>query len=211
MERQVKQRVVGAAVLVVLAVIFIPLFLDSGGVDTAVPEIETVPPLPQDDFDSRIVPLGEDEVTEMERAATTPLPPPMVREEVAAEPPRGEATAAEPSDGSTPESAPATVSQELSDVAGGAAEQPVEVPAPRTEIDSWTVQLGSFGDHDNARRLIDRLREKSYPAYLERRDEQGKTVFKVRVGPHISRADADRVRDELETAFKLKGMLVRYR
>ncbi len=37
MDRQLKQRVVGAGLLIALGVIFIPIFLDNGGVDSPVP------------------------------------------------------------------------------------------------------------------------------------------------------------------------------
>ena len=46
MDRQLKQRVVGAAVLVALGVIFIPLLLDQGRLETSSPELPTVPPVP---------------------------------------------------------------------------------------------------------------------------------------------------------------------
>ncbi|MGR8921553.1 MAG: SPOR domain-containing protein, partial [Gammaproteobacteria bacterium] len=85
------------------------------------------------------------------------------------------------------------------------------VRAPRADVDAWTVQLGSFSDDANARRLIDKLRKAGHPAYLERRVDGEKTVFKVRVGPQIRREEAEQVRDRLEQEFALKGMLVRYR
>ncbi len=58
MERQLKQRVVGAALLVAFGVIFIPIFLDNDAVQTAVPPAVDIPPAP-DDIASTALPLDE--------------------------------------------------------------------------------------------------------------------------------------------------------
>ena len=68
MERSLKERLVGAAVLVILAVIFIPmLFNDTPGNEPVITE-SNIPPKPDDipvppeaDFNSRIIPLQQGE------------------------------------------------------------------------------------------------------------------------------------------------------
>ena len=49
MDRQLKQRVVGAGLLVAFGVIFIPIFLDNGGVESPVPPSMNIPPAPTED------------------------------------------------------------------------------------------------------------------------------------------------------------------
>ncbi|MFT7458394.1 MAG: DedD protein, partial [Planctomycetota bacterium] len=62
MERRLKERLIGAAVLVMLAVIFIPMILDDSS-ETDVTITETnIPTRPGDDFNSRIVPLQESDL-----------------------------------------------------------------------------------------------------------------------------------------------------
>ncbi len=215
MDRQVKQRVVGAAILVVLGVIFIPIFLDDGGLERSVPDVADLPPVPQDDFASRVVPLDEAEIEALhERAASSvdslETPPAGSGSPPDAAPAEAVAATEEtpPGDDGSDNAAPPAAQRAASVPSAPVAD---ELPAPRETLEAWTVQLGSFANGDNARRLIEKLREGGYPAYLERRVEQDTTVFKVRVGPQIRREEADQVRAQLEQQFALKGMLVRYR
>jgi DedD protein len=81
MDRQLKQRVVGAGLLVALGVIFIPIFLDNGGVESPVPPSMNIPPAPTEDVSQRAPALGEDAVAEMEAQADedVELPPSRVQ------------------------------------------------------------------------------------------------------------------------------------
>ena len=69
MDRQLKQRVVGAAVLVVLGVIFIPIFLESGTHDELVSDVAQLPDAPDNPFEPSVQPLDEAEVEAMAREA----------------------------------------------------------------------------------------------------------------------------------------------
>ena len=63
MERRLKERLIGAAVLVMLGVIFIPMILDDSS-ETDITITETnIPRRPDDNFSSRIVPLKESDLT----------------------------------------------------------------------------------------------------------------------------------------------------
>ena len=70
------------------------------------------------------------------------------------------------------------------------------------------MQVGSFASQDNATRLTEKLRNAELPAYIEQRQEQSGTVFKVRVGPQPDRAAAEQVRAKLAERFGLDGMLL---
>ena len=86
----------------------------------------------------------------------------------------------------------------------------ITVPSPRAGVAAWTVQLGSFANDANAKRLIEKLRADGYPAYLQRQAGADATEFKVRVGPQIRRDEAEKVLLQLQQKFALKGMLLRY-
>lgn len=219
MDRQLKQRVVGAAVLVALGVIFIPLFLDDGALDTHVPDVGAIRPEPDGDFSSRVVPLDEAEIEAFDRRARSQL----------------EADARSGRDPSQPvipaaiAELPLTTSGNGQTRPSGADPHPMDpntavastkpdpdapfenAHAPRAGVEAWAVQLGSFANDANAKRLIEKLRASGYAAYLERSLEADTTVFKVRVGPHIQRAEAEETRQQLEQKFALKGLLLRYR
>ena len=73
---------------------------------------------------------------------------------------------------------------------------------------NWFVQVGSFSQQANARDLRDRLRDAGYTAFVETSTVEGKTTHRVKVGPEMDRARSERVRDEIQSEFDLKGIVV---
>ncbi|MCF5500995.1 SPOR domain-containing protein, partial [Pseudomonas syringae] len=71
---------------------------------------------------------------------------------------------------------------------------------------SWSVQLASMSNRANADNLQKTLRTQGYNAYIRTSDG----VNRVFVGPLIERAEADRLRDQLDKQQKLKGIVVRF-
>jgi cell division septation protein DedD len=53
------------------------------------------------------------------------------------------------------------------------------------------VQLGSFGEEGNARRLAQRAGTFGYKAEVSSYRSDGRTLYRVRVGPQETRAAAD--------------------
>ncbi|MEX2479788.1 MAG: SPOR domain-containing protein [Gammaproteobacteria bacterium] len=217
MDRQLKQRVVGAAVLVVLGVIFIPLFLDQRPHPTELPEVVPVSP-PAREFVSPVAPIDDHEMDALEvlseqrveiraddaAVPDTPqdaLPPASVAPP--APPPRAETAA--------PEEAPVPFEPPLRQ-APATATAPPPPAQPPTAADSapqWVVQVGSFSEQNNATRLAEKLRAAGFSAFIERRQEQGGTAHKVRVGPEPDRAAAARLRAQLADRFDLPGLILR--
>lgn len=65
-----------------------------------------------------------------------------------------------------------------------------ESPAPAATGD-WAVQLGSFSDEDNARRLVSRVASAGHEATISTFRSNGRTMYRVRVGPQPTRAAAE--------------------
>jgi DedD protein len=63
----------------------------------------------------------------------------------------------------------------------------------------WSVQVGAFGSSSTASKLVADLLGDGYKAYVSPISKGGKTLHRVRVGPEATRPDADRL------AAKLKG------
>ncbi len=70
------------------------------------------------------------------------------------------------------------------------------VPVHPTSI---YVQAGSYGRHDNANRMVARL-SRVGKAQLQQVNIQGKTLFRVRLGPVASVEEADRILDSVVAA-----------
>jgi len=72
----------------------------------------------------------------------------------------------------------------------------------------FAVQVGAFRDKGDATGLVATLRNAGFTAFSESVRTDGGTLYRVRVGPEISRADADALRDSLAAKLKLEGIVV---
>ena len=208
-----KQRMVGALVLVALAVIFLPMLFsrqdEQRQVTVEAPAAPQAPVMPQVQVEPVVVPepqaLPEEEPvptdTEIaeQQAPSAPIQPsvPVVKPAPAPAP----VVAAKPA---APAPAPKPV-----------APQPAAPGKPdvgQSRIDpnglpiSWSVQLASLSNRESAEALQKTLRSQGYNAYI--RTANGKN--RVFVGPLIERAEADRLRDLLGRQQNLKGFVVRF-
>lgn len=86
-------------------------------------------------------------------------------------------------------------------------------PGKAPPLSGWAVQVGSFRQSDNARRLEQSLRDAGYNAYWrEVTGQQGKPLFRVFIGPELKRADARALRERVaaDKGFDLDGLVVPY-
>ena len=209
LDKAYKQRMVGALVLVALAVIFLPMLFSRQDeqrqvtVDApAAPQAPSVPP----------VQVEQVAVPEPQALPQEPVPS---DEELAQEPAVPTAPVAPaPTVPSKPAVAPTPVP--AAPAIKPAPTQPITAaPKPDTtqsRVDanglsvSWSVQLASLTSRDSAEKLQKNLRSQGYNAYI--RSADGKN--RVFVGPLIERAEADRLRDLLNRQQNLKGFVVRF-
>lgn len=181
MDEQLKQRLVGAAVLVLLAVIFVPMILDQPAEPPPESKPAPVPPKSGENFSSRIIPLDEPKTPLVERERSS-APVSLTREE---------ALQVEAAD-QTPTKAESSVAA---------------VPAGPS---AWAVQLGSFSSARNAVALRDRLRKSGYTAFVEKAQSNGNEITRVFVGPALTRTQAEEAVKKLYAETKLKGIVVKY-
>ncbi|MEX0745039.1 MAG: SPOR domain-containing protein [Phycisphaeraceae bacterium] len=91
-------------------------------------------------------------------------------------------------------------------------EPPAESDAPSataaTASGGWAVQVGSFGQPENAERLQSRLAEQGFNAFSRPRDNDLTTVY---VGPFESSEAGEQAMGELKEQANLQGLLVRVR
>lgn len=191
-----KERLVGAAVLVIIAVIFIPMLLDDSTDDDTVITRTNIPPVPdsipaapgKQDFSSRIIPL-EPEVPVEENDET--------------DKPQDSSPVIENLDKQDAD----TVEPEKS----GSETDSVDIELPSTVgLSAWVVQLGSFSSKENAESLNTKLKNAGYRSFVEPLTINDDTVFRVRVGPELKREDAETIKDRLNQAMELKGIVVEY-
>ena len=216
MDFLMKQRLVGAIVLVALGVIFIPMLLESPD-RNLVPEMEPLPEPGEQDIGQpleRFPVAGEMPVQPDRSVLQTDSAPEAQAEpdEVVADEGRGSGQALPLPEPAIPESTekeplPAeTATEPVAADAIGADGKPAE-PGP---LGNWVVQMGSFSSEQNALRLRDRLRKADFVTQVEKVQVGGKSLFRVRVGPYLERAEADRDQKRLAETFDLKGRVLTY-
>ncbi|MGN8141992.1 SPOR domain-containing protein [Pseudomonas sp. 22105] len=214
LDKAYKQRMVGALVLVALAVIFLPMLFsrqdEQRQVTVEAPAAPQAPAVAQIQMETVAVPEpqvlpqepvpSDDEVAEqavptapIASAAPAPAPAPVAKPV---------APAPAPASAAKPTTAPAQPIAALS----------TKPDTTQSRVDanglsvSWSVQLASLSSRASAESLQKTLRSQGYNAYI--RSADGKN--RVFVGPLIERAEADRLRDLLSRQQNLKGFVVRF-
>ncbi len=224
MEERIKQRLVGAVVLVSLVVIFVPMLLEDEPVLDRGIKGTNVPPQPRDldKFRSGVLPAplappGPSAARESTAAApgpkpvsvtaeartppeANPTPRPGPRSAVSALPPSESLTAVQPAP-----SAQASESREAPKGVSNPNPRPSAPPKPRVGVSAWVVQLGSFAEHENADSLAERLRKKHQEAFVEQVEIGGKLWFRVRVGPELDRKRADEMLSAIRRILGTEG------
>lgn len=201
-----KQRMIGALVLIALAVIFLPMLFSRQ--DDTVRQVQVDPPA----------------------APQAPALPPVQVEPVAVPEPQILPAEPVPEQATTQAHAPSMPIQPAPTApAAPATKKPVETVQPSapvaaakvapaakpdtgSRIDpnglpvSWSVQLASLSNRAGADTLQKSLRAQGYNAYV--RSADGKN--RVFVGPLVERAEAERLRDVINRQQKLQGFVVRF-
>lgn len=76
---------------------------------------------------------------------------------------------------------------------------------------SWSLQLGSFKEKENAIKLRARLRAAEYRSYvLHAKTSRGET-YRVFVGPIVKKSALQELQGKIERSLNLEGQVVRYR
>ena len=75
---------------------------------------------------------------------------------------------------------------------------------------SWTLQIGSFRQRDNAVKLRKDLREAQFKTYVLAGETAEGQVYRVFVGPMLSKSKLMNHARNIETRFKIKGQIIRY-
>lgn len=184
MDTGLKQRLIGAAVLVALAVIFLPMLVKGPAPDSGVSDVPLkMPDAPGGDTETRELPLvmpGEVpkggavgmDATPVDRPATTATP---------AGAPAGTDPAA--TDPATDPNAPAT----------GDAPTATALP-PSAAAGDYAVHFGAYASQKGADTVVALAKAAGLPAYSEATTVNGKPAVRVRIGPYATRAEAEIVR-----------------
>mgnify|MGYP001125443265 CR=1 FL=1 len=217
LDKAYKQRMVGALVLVALAVIFLPMLFsrqdEQRQVTVEAPTAPQAPAVAQIQMETVAVPepqvLPQEPVPSDDEVAEQAAPAAPAAPIASAAPAPAPAPVAKPV---APAPAPAPVVKPTTAPAQPIAALSAKPDTTQSRVDanglsvSWSVQLASLSSRASAESLQKTLRSQGYNAYI--RSADGKN--RVFVGPLIERAEADRLRDLLSRQQNLKGFVVRF-
>jgi DedD protein len=174
MDRRVKERLVGASILVAIIVLIVPELL-SGPTPTPV---TAKPPV------STPEPVRNVTVDLAPSKAPTPAAEPAARppEAPGGMPVGGAASSGAASSGDAPSVRLETATPRPTSAAAAA--------KPTTASGAWAVQLGSFASRDNADKLLRQLRAQGFSVFMSSGGSGPSLRYRVRIGPMADRGAA---------------------
>lgn len=201
MNEGLKQRIVGTVVLIAVAGIFLPMFLEFESPRPVDPATQ-IPPHPS------IQPV---ELPEPTRPTNVPQPKPV---ESAFLPDYTEqddgGQADELQQTAPPTDSGATAGQNRTLVP----KEPEKSAPPRlTEEgipEAWVLQVGSFREHTRAEVLMGNLRKDGFKAYIRSQQVGGAPVHRVFVGPDILKANALADKKTVDSKYGVNSLVRKF-
>jgi DedD protein len=235
-----KQRLIGAAVLLALAVIILPELLKEP-IESTPPAVSTeIPPRPDNIPEDRPLVISiPEETTDIadDRPPELSLPDSEARDQEIDENPDQApivSGTSEPRDRPQPDidtvpkvvppvPAPAIAVDKApkpepillpeikligrADTSPKKAQPKPAATAKASASGEWVVQVGSFSRRENAETRRSGLAAK-FPTTVESSTVNGRTVYRVRVGPQATRAESERVRQRLQNEMGVTGQVM---
>ena len=200
MDKALKKRMVGAGVLIALAVIILPMLLGGRpeGETQQTRKIEIPAQPPELSFETRRYPIGEQGL-EQQAKKDEATPDDLVRQLPA---PKVLASKVDKLDG-----VDSTVGKSGSD---DQAATPVVTRSAPAQLENssdtgrFVVQVASFGALDNANKLSATLKSYGYSVITHSVESDVGVLHRVQVGPYASNAEANRTAIDLES--KIRGV-----
>ncbi len=217
LRRRANRRLLGASVLLLIAIIAVPMFLEREPPPLPDNVEVRIPPVEGTKFEPKF-PAGADGKKAVEKAAEIPAitEPTGAQAAVAAVAPAPATAVPAPAPAATavvpvPEkAAPAPVSKaaekpavkEAPKAAAKAPEKSAAKPAaePERKPGQLVVQVIAVRDPVVAKQMFDKAKALKFPAYTEKIDVSNGVVTRVRVGPYANKQQAEAARGKLAQA-----------
>jgi len=223
MEEGTKRRLIGAAVIVALLVIFLPMLVEEEPPPSVSEREISTPQQPDFDqgYDASVLEnpvepsvstfVEYEEPTQEDLPLPQELPPPALFEAPATTEPRA-----------TPEPPPVLLEEKKPPAAkpkpapkATSTSEPEPVPPsalarPHASPSAWVIQVASLRERDRAYEIVQKLRAKGFPAYLEEAYVKQELWHRVRIGPELERKRVESTAASLQRKTGRKGQIQRY-
>ncbi len=219
---ELKHRIVGALILIILGVVIFPMILSGPkpAADLALNDSAAENPDTKV-FISKITPIGG-ATPDLKRESTRDFPDTTPESRPAAEP-KAVATP-KPAVKSAVASPAAEKKKQVPDAAkkktstpnkARKAERTASAKATTKPLDNtvergWIVRIGTFSQPENAARIMNSLKALGFKPSSERVKTSRGLLTRVWVGPYAQRVEAGRVRSRIQQATGEKGLIAAY-
>lgn len=217
MEPALKHRLIGAAVISALAIIFLPMLIVGNDPNASVSKVPLkAPAAPAGNFQTKELPLvtpppnvpaggvvgmnaspaASPMASPMASPASPAAPAAAASPSVIASPASSAAAPVVPASGKAPPPAASPagiVAAAASPASPAALPEPPPIPAANAG-GRYVVSLGTYANAANAQALVNSLKTRQIPAYSETVTMAGKPAQRVRIGPFQQRGDAEAAR-----------------
>jgi DedD protein len=187
LDQNIKQRLIGAAVLIVVGIIVIPFLLREPA-EVVLRSENDEHYRTREDFLSAIEVLP-DRQEDAALVSTARLLPEQNKQDLP------NLTDSDPEEKIRPLSLP---KEPASFIPSEFSEQEV----------GWLIQIGSFSHKENALRMRDEVASSGYRAFIETEKNRTKTIYKVRVGPERNVVGARDLKQKLEHQLQTKVFII---
>ena len=197
MEPALKTRLLGAAVLIALAIIFVPMFFSGSSQKTSSDQSVSlkIPDQPDAQLQTKTLSVGAEsasvvnpnQVTTVDADAGKPAPSP---QDVAVAP-------SQPASAASAKQTAVPANAHIAKVTPPAT--PVANTPGAAANGAYSLNLGIYGERANADKLIAAVKKQGFPAHGESTTYKGKPATRVVVGPFEDRAMAEAERLTLKS------------
>jgi DedD protein len=180
-----KQRMVGAIVIISLAIIILPIFFSPTDDSLKHFEIEKAPPIPEQM--QKAFTAKDKNLKQSNKMPVLPVPKSIPVDD---------------------ENKQQVLTTNIAKTNHASNYKNAIKPKEKTINQKYTLQLGSFGQQENAFNLRNKLRNKKFKAYIEQVKMKQKINYRVRVGPYIKYGQMISIQKKIKKSFKIDGRII---
>ncbi len=74
----------------------------------------------------------------------------------------------------------------------------------------WVLQVATVSSQDRAEALVSGLRERQYKAFSSQFQKEGKTLYRIQIGPNVERQRLENIKPEVDRALAVESQILRY-
>lgn len=179
-----KQRIIGALVLVALGIIFVPVIFDKERI-VPVDRTTQVPPEP----DIVAIPLPE-----------PPVPPREPQEEIA-----------QPIDGEFRIENDEPEAEQKDDVEEQVKNSPKSLTQSEPSLQAWVLQIASYKNSQRAEELRDTLISQGQQAFVKDVSTSAGTRTRLYIGPTINKTDLEKIKVDIDRRYGVDSIISKFK